>query len=49
MNSNTAVVVIMCAFFIAVFGGMALSDYEKGQIKIACYEAAKTNTSIKCQ
>lgn len=48
MNDNTAIALIVVTFFIVTFGGMALNDYEKHQEKITCYEAAKTNTNLKC-
>lgn len=48
MNTDTAIALVVITFFIMSFGGMALDGYEKHQEKIACYEAAKTNTNLKC-
>ena len=29
--------------------GLALEGYNKAQVQIACYEAAKTNTNLNCE
>jgi hypothetical protein len=49
MSSNTAIALIVVTFLIVTFGAMSLREYEQNQTKIACYEAAKTNTNLKCQ
>jgi hypothetical protein len=34
---------------VAMFGSIGVTEYQKGQAKIACYEAAKTNPKINCK
>jgi hypothetical protein len=53
MNENTSLTIIIVTFLILTFGGIQLNNYdtrrENTKVKIACYEAAKTNQNLKCE
>lgn len=44
MNEHTMYAIIMIAFFF----GIAFTNYSNNETKKACYEAMKTNQSLKC-
>ena len=48
MNENTTAALILIVFFLGLFGAMAFDQYGRHQEKIACYEASKINTNLKC-
>ncbi len=48
MKFETSVVIMVVVFLGSVWGNFALETYTKGEIKKACYEAAKTNSNITC-
>ena len=49
MDQNKAIVIIIVVWFIAVFSGLAYDSHNKSVTLVACYEAAKTNTTLKCE
>lgn len=40
--------IMMAVAAVAAAGVGSIKEYSSAQVKIACYEAAKTNQSIKC-
>ena len=48
MDGNTGLVVVIVSFLIMMSVTLAVTDHNKTEVKLACYEAAKTNTTINC-
>ena len=43
------IAVMVVGLFGTMFAGIAIDKYSQAQVKIACYEAAKTNQNLKCE
>lgn len=53
MDGTTGLVVVIVAFLImmsvtSLTVTLTVTDHNKTEVKMACYEATKTNTTIKC-
>jgi hypothetical protein len=42
------IAIAIVAFFVSAFGGLAVDNYSRNQVIIACLEAAKVNHQIDC-
>lgn len=40
--------IALIVVFVAMFSAISYETEQKSKVKIACYEAAKVNTNIKC-
>lgn len=50
MDGDTKALVIIIALAIGLpMIGLALSDLHRANVKIACYEAMKTNPKLECK
>lgn len=48
MNESAAVAIVASIFFAGLFSMISITTYCNTQVKTACYEAAKTNTTLVC-
>jgi hypothetical protein len=49
MDANKAIVIMMVVLVTGMFSGLAYDSHNKSTVLVACYEAAKTNLTLKCE